>query len=168
VQLWQTIAQGLGDPEVVIMVSRIDAPCLASGFVGRPQHESPAVITGIAVHSLAREARSWRTDSSLWAAGEVMLAGRVGDCCDEHHESHSPPGLSGQRASSFGGRRQGDKTESWGVVVRCKDGQSLEGCYVLTTVRGSDSECTCTHYSLVKLSLGAGSVQQQVSAAWMA
>lgn len=62
----------------------------------------------------------------------------------------------------------GREVEYWGVVVQSKHNSSVDGCYVLKTIRNADSaaHCTCVHYSLVHVCKGEP-YGAQMAASWL-
>ena len=58
----------------------------------------------------------------------------------------------------------------WGVVVQSRSGAAggAEGAYLLQTVRSeAPTGCTCTHYSLTRISAGGGDLEQQFVRSWL-
>lgn len=56
----------------------------------------------------------------------------------------------------------------WGVVVQSRSHTGVEGCYLLKTVRNTSpgTGCSCTHFSLTRISAGEHLEQQFVSS-WL-
>lgn len=55
----------------------------------------------------------------------------------------------------------------WGVVVQSQMPSEAQGCYVLKTVHSvSPTECTCTHFTLTRVSHGEP-LADQLAQAWL-
>lgn len=92
----------------------------------------------------------------LWPPSSGLVAGKVGDCCDEDGDhGHRQDGegsifsRTGKRgAHSLHGPLQRD-TAFWGLVIQSQRHAGLAGCYLLKTVRNRDATgCSCTHFSV--------------------
>ena len=56
----------------------------------------------------------------------------------------------------------------WGVVVQSRRHTGVEGCYLLKTVKNVSpgTGCTCTHFSLTRISAGEH-LEQQFVQSWL-
>ena len=121
------------------------------------------VLTGLSAHDTIDQ-RGLQYDPT--ATGSDILAGKVGDCCDDEHELNQILPFSRQHSNPlppFGNTASGaydhnmeQSMDYWGLIVQSKYSSQAEGCYVLKTVRNVNPVgCQCTHYTLTKLSKGS-------------
>lgn len=83
---------------------------------------------------------------------ENIIAGKVGDCCDDDHVDHDDEL---EKTSSNDLLNELDVRKDvafWGLVVQSHLPSQLNGCYLLKTVRNVDPiGCTCTHFSVNRI-----------------
>jgi hypothetical protein len=77
-----------------------------------------------------------------------------------------PVGDQGSPALVAGSGQQA--TAYWGVVVQSRRHTGAEGCYLLKTVKSTSAStgCTCTHFSLTRISQG-DHLEQQFVQSWL-
>ena len=161
-QLWQSVSELLSDskPDAVVLVHRLPSFATAHACASQRSGSAENVLTGLSSHQ-ALDQTALRHD--LLAKNRDILAGKVGDCCDDEHELNQILPFSKQHADplpqtgrTHSGAHQHDNEQTldhWGLVVQSKYTSEAEGCYVLKTVRNTNPVgCQCTHYSLTKLS----------------
>lgn len=162
-QLWQGIGETIvkDDPELLVLVQRV------------PDGSSPTVclklqLAAMAAHSTHEDnVQVWPQSSGAynpWLSKD-LVSGKVGDCCDEHDDHHHH-GSSVE--DTLGGQEpaQGD-VSFWGLVIQSKARMAMEGCYLLKTVRNTDTTgCTCTHFSMNRVCLDVP-LCEQFQAAWL-
>lgn len=161
-ELWQSVAKHLqtSSPDAVVLVHRL--PSFATDHASASQQTGSAenVLTGLSSHQPLDQS-ALRRDSSTTRSHDI-LAGKVGDCCDDEHELNQILPFSRQHSVSlpttgrtFSGAHHDNQEQSldyWGLIVQSKHNSEAEGCYVLKTVRNSNPVgCQCTHYSLTRL-----------------
>lgn len=116
--------------------------------------------------------------NKLLSAGLVdqIMAGKVGDCCDENHGftfTNEAIQLALRQSDFYNDFRSSAKssmegTAFWGLVIQSSRWSDLEGCYLLKTAKVVDyTGCSCTHFSLVRVCRGIP-LSDQYSAAWLA
>ena len=160
-QLWQSVAGLLttNKPDAVILVHRLPSFATEHACASQQTGSSENVLTGLSSHE-ALDQRALQHDIS--SRNQDILAGKVGDCCDDEHQlnqilpfsrQHSAPLPATGRTPSGAHQHTQDQTlDYWGLVVQSKYTSEAEGCYVLKTVRNTNPVgCQCTHYSLTQL-----------------
>lgn len=160
-QLRQKVAGLLQNstPDAVVLVHRLPSYANVSSAASESTVSASSVLTGLASHN-ALDQRGLQHGNS--AAQNDILAGKVGECCDEAsttpqnqivpfsgvHDSPLPTSTHRQMAS----QRAEQITDYWGLVVQSKHRSEAEGFYILKTVRNTNPVgCQCTHYSLTHL-----------------
>jgi len=178
-ELWASIAETVSSDtaDVVILVQRVD---------NNPSAEH-------AQRCNSREMRKHVEDACrklvACGVGEAILAGSVGDCCDEDEAPTKSSGSSTLRSSIVpfqtgpsttrkavkvtalpsGGTGMTPLSGYWGVVVQSRQHTGAEGCYLLKAVRtvpSSGSGCTCTHFSLTRVCQGER-LERQFVQSWL-
>ena len=160
-QLWQSVAKLLSDskPDAVVLVHRLPSFATAHACASQRSGSAENVLTGLSSHQAIDQTALQHDISSR---NRDILAGKVGDCCDDEHElnqilpftrQHAEPLSASGRTHS--GAHQHDREQTmdhWGLVVQSKYASEAEGCFVLKTVRNTNPVgCQCTHYSLTRL-----------------
>lgn len=160
-ELWQSVAGLLttNKPDAVILVHRLPSFATEHACASQQTGSSENVLTGLSSHE-ALDQRALQHDIS--SRNQDILAGKVGDCCDDEHQlnqilpfsrQHSAPLPATGRTPSGAHQHTQDQTlDYWGLVVQSRYTSEAEGCYVLKTVRNTNPVgCQCTHYSLTRL-----------------
>ena len=161
VQLWQSVAELLSTskPDAVVLVHRLPSFATAHTCASQRSGSAEKVLTGLSSHQAIDQTMLQHDISSR---NKDILAGKVGECCDDEHElnqilpfsrQHPDPLPATGRTRSGGHTRDSEQTmDHWGLVVQSKYPSEAEGCYVLKTVRNTNPVgCQCTHYSLTRL-----------------
>ena len=173
-ELWQSIAKHISagtTPDAVILVQRLD-------------------VTQSRDDEYVADEKAEETCQRLLSSGigKSILTDSVGDCCDDDEEeedviSKSPSSTvvpfthkisqsSKKRASVRAAAlpesmTAGQTSAFWGVVVQSAQHTGAEGCYLLKTVRNVDPiGCSCTHFSLTKIS-ERENVERQFVDSWL-
>ena len=151
-QLQQKVAGILQNstPDAVVLVHRLPSYVNVSSVASESTVSASNVLTGLASHS-ALDQRGLQHGNS--AAHNDILAGKVGECCDDESTSgaHDAP-LRTSTHRKLSSQRPDQTTDYWGFIVQSKHRSEAEGYYVLKTVRNTNPVgCQCTHYSLTRL-----------------
>ena len=161
VQLWQSVAKLLSDtkPDAVVLVHRLPSFATEHACASQRAGSAENVLTGLSSHQAIDQTLLQHDISSR---NRDILAGKVGDCCEDEHElnqilpfsrQHPDPLPATDRTRSGAHTHDSEQTmDHWGLVVQSKYTSEAEGCYVLKTVRNTNPVgCQCTHYSLTRL-----------------
>lgn len=161
-QLWQSVAGLLANnkPDAVVLVHRLPSFATDHACASQRAGLSQNVLTGLSSHQPVDQ--SALQHDIFFRNQHDILAGKVGECCDDEHElnqilpfsrQHSAPLPSTGRTSSGAHHHTKEQTlDYWGLIVQSKVTSEAEGCYVLKTVRNTNPVgCQCTHYSLTQL-----------------
>ena len=160
-QLRQKVAGILQNstPDAVVLVHRLPSYANVSSVASESTVSASNVLTGLASHS-ALDQRGLQHGNS--AAHNDILAGKVGECCDDESTSpqnqivpfsgaHDGP-LPTSTHKKLSSQRPDQTTDYWSFIVQSKHRSEAEGYYVLKTVRNTNPVgCQCTHYSLTQL-----------------
>ncbi|KAL3148865.1 hypothetical protein ABBQ32_001738 [Trebouxia sp. C0010 RCD-2024] len=157
-ELWQAVAQLLSNnkPDAVVLVHRLPSFATEHACASQRSGSAENVLTGLSLHKAINQ-KLLQHDIST--RNRDILAGKVGECCDDEHALNQilpfsrqhPDPLPGTRSSAH--VHESEHTmDHWGLVVQSKYTSEAEGCYVLKTVRNTNPiGCQCTHYSLTRL-----------------
>ena len=86
----------------------------------------------------------------------ALIAGKIGDCCDEEERRLSNAVEDTSVESGF-----------WGLVVRSSVFPEMQGCYLMRTKKsGSHTGCHCVHYSVTRICTGIP-LADQFDASWL-
>lgn len=149
-------------PEVMVLVHRV--------------HDSESDACSSSCSSSKGQSASV-CSNKLLSAGLVdqIMAGKVGDCCDEDHKYiiTNEAIQSALRQSDFhndvkmANQSPMEGIAFWGLVIQSSVWTTLEGCYLLKTAKVVDHMgCSCTHFSLIRVCQGIP-LSDQYSAAWL-
>lgn len=157
-ELWQAVAQLLSDnkPDAVVLVHRLPSFATEHACASQRSGSAENVLTGLSSHKAINQTL---LQHDISTRNRDILAGKVGECCDDEHvlnqilpfSRQHPDPLPGTRSSAHA-RNSEQTMDYWGLVVQSKYTSEAEGCYVLKTVRNTNPVgCQCTHYSLTRL-----------------
>lgn len=157
-QLWQAVAQLLGGnkPDAVVLVHRLPSFATEHACASQRSGSAENVLTGLSSHKAIDQTL---LQHDISTRNRDILAGKVGDCCDEEQLLNQILPFSRQHPDPIPGTSSGARAhvdehtmDYWGLVVQSKYTSEAEGCYVLKTVRSTNPVgCQCTHYSLTRL-----------------
>ena len=146
-------------PDAVVLVHRLPSFATEHACASQRRSTPENVLTGLSSHQPIDQ-RALQHDISF--RNQDILAGKVGECCDDAHELNQILPFSRQHSASLpatsrtaSGAHHHDQEQTldyWGLIVQTKYTSEAEGCYVHKTVRNTNPVgCQCTHYSLTRL-----------------
>lgn len=146
-------------PDAVVLVHRLPSHAHVRPSDSDRTVSASNVLTGFASHK-ALDQRGLKYGQSA-TSGDI-LAGKVGECCDDASATHhnqilpfskphdAPLPVSASKHTSSQHCEQ--TTDYWGLIVQSKHRSDAEGYYILKTVRNTNPVgCQCTHYSLTQM-----------------
>ena len=157
-QLGEAVAQLLSNnkPDAVVLVHRLPSFATEHACASQRSGSAENVLTGLSSHKAINQTL---LQHDISTRNRDVLAGKVGECCDDEHVLNQILPFSRQHPDPLPGTSSGahahdseHTTDHWGLVVQSKYTSEAEGCYVLKTVRNTNPVgCQCTHYSLTRL-----------------
>lgn len=160
VQLRQKVEGLLANnkPDAIIFLHSLPSHVSERASHSEQTVSASSVLTGFAAHQTLDQ-RGLQHGKS---ARHDVLAGKVGECCDDasthlqnqilpFSRSHNAP-LPASDSRHTASHSVEQTTDYWGLVVQSKHHSEAEGYYVLKTVRNTNPVgCQCTHYTLTQM-----------------
>jgi len=177
-QLWPAIAASLFSdlPELLLLCSPLPAgpasPVGGTGGGGAATRSRDGGDGDVPSSPAAAAGALLMRGAALLESGLAAraLSGKVGECCDGAASAAAAARSRDSRSAAAGG---GDVAVAhYGLVVQSRVASSVEGCYILKTVRsqaaggGGGDGCGCTHFALSRVGRGEP-LHAQLLNAWL-